>query len=60
MKIAALSEDGTTLSQHFGRAPYEEMLCQRKNIDGPISTSMATVQLVYYVQADGRKRNAAG
>ena len=22
MKIAAVSEDGTTLSQHFGRAPY--------------------------------------
>jgi len=60
MKIAALSEDGTTLSQHFGRAPCEEMLCQRKSIDGSISTSMATVQLVYYVQADGRKRNAAG
>jgi len=22
MKIAAISEDGTTVSQHFGRAPY--------------------------------------
>ena len=22
MKIAAISEDGTTISQHFGRAPY--------------------------------------
>jgi predicted Fe-Mo cluster-binding NifX family protein len=26
MKIAAISEDGTTLSQHFGRAPYYVVL----------------------------------
>jgi len=26
MKIAAVSEDGTTLSQHFGRAPYYVVL----------------------------------
>ncbi len=26
MKIAAISEDGTTISQHFGRAPYYVVL----------------------------------
>ncbi len=26
MKIAAVSEDGTTISQHFGRAPYYVVL----------------------------------
>ena len=26
MKIAAISEDGTTVSQHFGRAPYYVVL----------------------------------
>jgi hypothetical protein len=36
------------------------MLCLRKNIDGPRSTFVATVQLVYYVQTQGYKRNAAG
>jgi predicted Fe-Mo cluster-binding NifX family protein len=30
MKIAAISEDGTTISQHFGRAPYYVVLTVEK------------------------------
>jgi len=30
MKIAAISEDGTTISQHFGRAPYYLVLTMEK------------------------------
>lgn len=30
MKIAAITEDGTTISQHFGRAPYYAVLTVEK------------------------------
>ena len=56
MKIAAISEDGTTISQHFGRAPYYTVVTVE---DGKIASKEKRDKAGHHTFAAGQHPDTA-